>query len=85
MSQTITVFRTCHNCGGDGQYTHQPSVGDPYVSECSWPGCDGGQRPIGSIVLDPGMNDIMDKLNDVLDAISSVKEVADEIKTIVEE
>ena len=87
MTQEISLHMKCPQCVGTGFF--QPSA-DP-VSEpiaCNWPGCVDGFIVGGKAVVDPGLDDIMDKANDTLDKVNDlaelVKETAEMTKEILE-
>ena len=57
MSQDLTVYTKCVQCGGTGLYPY-PGVGGG-SEPCPWPGCNGtGYYEIGRLTLDPGLNDL---------------------------
>jgi len=70
--QELIVLGVCANCSGTGGVTSGPP-GQQVTDDCTWPGCNGtGSYKIASIVIDPGLDDIMDKLNDVLDKCNDI-------------
>lgn len=75
MSQELVVYTRCSQCGGTGmhQSSHGPG-GTPIV--CNWPGCDNGYIPLSKIILNPGLNDLEDKIDDI-------KEKCDEILAVL--
>lgn len=66
MSQEITVYKLCPQCNGIGEFYPASGIGCSSVV-CNWPGCVNGYIVSAKLVLDPGIDDIMDKCNDILD------------------
>lgn len=75
MSQTIEIKNLCRQCNGTGTYSNiEQGGGGPSIS-CPWPGCNGtGYYTAQRIVIDPGLDDVMDKLQDVLDKCDDILE-----------
>lgn len=77
MAQEILFCTKCTQCGGDGQFEigsgqHQQTI------PCNWPGCVNGYIQCSKIILDPGLDDIMDKLNDVKEQCDAIMEKLNE-------
>ena len=78
MAQEIIYKVKCAQCGATGIYA-KPGMGGGEMT-CPWPGCNGtGQIERGIIELDPGTDDLMDKLNDVMDKLNDLEEKIDEL------
>jgi len=46
--------------------------------------CGGtGRHVVFTVVLDPGLDDLMDKTNDIKEKVDEIKEVVDEIRKII--
>lgn len=72
--QEVTLHKVCTNCSGTGQVT-SGAPGQQQTITCPWPGCGGtGYITLGKIELDPGLDDLMDKLNDVIDKCDDILE-----------
>lgn len=69
MAQTLTIKETCSGCGGTGNQPLHPSGG----TSCFL--CSGtGKRTVYEMAIDPGLDDVMDKLNDVMDKLDDIME-----------
>ena len=75
MSQTVEVDRHCPMCSGTGFFSFDPIQGGS--AECTQCGGDGRQT-LGGVMLDPGLDDVMDKLGDVMDKLDDVMEKLNE-------
>lgn len=75
MATTLTLRAVCAQCSGTGTFIPGYSSGGGSPMECPWPGCNGtGYIEFGQIVLDPGLDDVMDRLQDVLDKCNDILE-----------
>ena len=74
MSQELVLYwPTCSGCGGTGLQPIHPTGTRP----C--PMCDGtGKQVYARMSLDPGVDDVMDKLEDVLDKLNDILEKLNE-------
>jgi DnaJ-class molecular chaperone len=78
MAQTIEIKRKCAQCGGTGTHTNHEADGTPYEGPCQWPGCNGdGWYVVERIVIDPGLDDLKDKLDDIKEKVDEIKDVVD--------
>jgi hypothetical protein len=72
----ITIYSVCRNCGGDGVYEFS-SGGE--TSQCACPGCGGtGKLATAHVELNPGLDDLLDKINDVLGKCNDILEKLNE-------
>lgn len=73
MTQTIDVYAiTCSGCAGTGIMPLHPAGSQ------TCPMCDGGGKQIvRRFELDPGLDDIMDKLNDIKEKVDEIKKKVD--------
>jgi hypothetical protein len=76
--QYVVTYQICTQCSGTGN--------QPYGSgtvPCTWPGCldsePHGYVETGRTALDPGLDDVLDKVNDVLDKCDDIKAAVDEL------
>jgi len=84
MAQTIALYVRCSQCGGDGVFS--PSSGEQGTTiPCNWPGCVNGSVLFGQVTLDPGLDDILDKVNDVKEKTDEIKDVVEEIRKIIQQ
>jgi hypothetical protein len=68
MSQTITLKEKCPQCHGTGLY--EPSSGEGSSPlPCNWPDCSEGYVNKGQVIIDPGLDDILDKCKDILELL----------------
>ena len=77
--QEVTLYQACPQCGGTGEYKPAtgPGTGGPY--ECQWDDCDGtGFITWGKYSVNPGSDDLLDKINDVLDKCNDILEKLNE-------
>lgn len=78
MAQEILLYTKCTQCNGDGQF----EIGSGQYQQtitCNWPGCVNGYIQCSKVTIDPGLDDITDKMDDLMDKLNDVKEKCDEI------
>jgi len=77
--QYVVTYQICSQCNGTGQQPGSTGENPTDPFPCTWPGCiDGvtdGYIEVGRTELEPGLDDILDKVNDVLDKCDDIKEV----------
>ena len=80
MSQKITLYQKCNVCRGDGVVTTTGSLdGVPQEWNSPCGACVGdGFVEFGHVSLDPGLDDVLDKVNDVLDKCNDILEKVSE-------
>lgn len=76
--------KKCEQCGGDGIYTTQDHPSGGVSMPCPWPGCVEGWVVYAKILLDPGLDDIMDSLADAMNRFDDISEKIDEVKAVVD-
>lgn len=80
MAQTLIIKESCGGCAGTGQQPLHPSG----QTECFQ--CQGtGKRTVFEVELEPGLDDIMDKVNDIKEKVDEIKSVCDDIWSKVNE
>ena len=73
MATEVVLHKICTQCNGTGQFSPATGPGAGGAITCTWPGCNGtGYLVLGKIELDPGLDDILDRVNDVLDKCNDI-------------
>ena len=73
MATEVILHGKCPQCGGTGVYSVSSGAGGSGDMTCNWTGCDGtGYILLGKCELDPGLDDILDRVNDVLDKCNDI-------------
>jgi len=73
MSQHFKIKTSCSGCGGTGNQPLHPSGS----TTCFL--CNGtGKQTIGTITVDSGFDDVLDKCNDILDKCNDILEAINE-------
>lgn len=77
MTQKIEVFYKCVQCDATALFV--PPGKNQTAIPCNWPGCVGPPGPDGYLkgdvfTLDPGLDDVLNKVNDVLDKCEDILE-----------
>lgn len=78
MSQELVVYGVCSQCGGDGLFNPGADPGNPGTVSCTWPGCTNaptGRLVVGQLNLDPGLDDVMDRINDLEEKLNDIIEL----------
>ena len=75
--QSVPTYQKCTQCSGTGEISTSSGT-NGQVIPCTWPGCVGGYIEIGNTKLDPGIDDVMDKLNDVIDKCNDILEAVNQ-------
>lgn len=75
MAQELELLRHCPGCEGTGTYTGHGV--NPVSVTCVQCGGDGRQT-LGYVILDPGLDDVLDKCNDVLDKCNDILDAISE-------
>lgn len=79
MAQNVVVKQVCPQCGGDGLYGAVSGPQGSGAKTCNWTGCEGtGYIELGFVTLDPGLEDVINKLNDVLNKCDDILEKLEE-------
>ena len=77
MAQTILLYQKCPQCNGTALFQSSADPDSEPIT-CNWPGCVEGFIQCDEVRLDPGLDDIMDKLNDVKDQCDAIMEKLNE-------
>ena len=79
MAQDIKAYIRCPQCNGTGEQYAGGGIGATGPFDCLWPECVDGYIEWGSLRIDPGLDDILDKCNDILDKCNDIKASIDEL------
>jgi len=78
MAQELHIKTKCPQCVGSGEYVPPGGGGPLSCPMCNATGWLDVPPYVQKIVLDPGMDDIIDKCNDILDKCDDILEKLNE-------